>query len=70
MRGITTALTIGERIAWYRQRRGMSQEVLANFVGLLDARIEQLGADGPAADAETPAEPTEEPTEERKEEEE
>ncbi len=43
---------------------------LTNFVGLLDARIEQLGADGPAADAETPAEPTEEPTEERKEEEE
>jgi transcriptional regulator with XRE-family HTH domain len=33
MRGMTTALTIGERIAWYRQRRGMSQEVLANFVG-------------------------------------
>lgn len=43
---------------------------LTNFVGLLDARIEQLGADGPAADAETAAEPTEEPTEERKEEEE
>jgi transcriptional regulator with XRE-family HTH domain len=33
MRGMTTALTVGERIAWYRQRRGMSQEVLANFVG-------------------------------------
>ena len=30
---MTTTLTIGERIAWYRQRRGMSQEVLANFVG-------------------------------------
>ena len=33
MRGMTTRLTIGERIAWYRQRRGISQEVLANFVG-------------------------------------
>jgi transcriptional regulator with XRE-family HTH domain len=33
MRGMTTNLTIGERIAWYRRRRGMSQEVLANFVG-------------------------------------
>jgi transcriptional regulator with XRE-family HTH domain len=30
---MTTTLTVGERIAWYRQRRGMSQEVLANFVG-------------------------------------
>jgi transcriptional regulator with XRE-family HTH domain len=26
-------LTIGERIAWYRRRRGMSQEVLAGRVG-------------------------------------
>src|SRR3954454_15329963 len=33
MRGMTTTLTLGERIAWYRQRRGMSQEVLASFVG-------------------------------------
>ncbi len=28
-----TDLTIGERIAWYRRRRGMSQEVLAGRVG-------------------------------------
>lgn len=33
MRGMTTTLTIGERVAWYRQRRGMSQEVLAGLVG-------------------------------------
>lgn len=26
-------LTIGERVAWYRRRRGMSQEVLAGLVG-------------------------------------
>jgi transcriptional regulator with XRE-family HTH domain len=32
MRGMTNTLTIGERIAWYRRRRGMSQEVLAGLV--------------------------------------
>src|SRR5690606_28736413 len=29
---MTNTLTVGERIAWYRRRRGMSQEVLAGFV--------------------------------------
>lgn len=33
MRGMTTNLTIGERVAWYRRRRGISQEVLAGRVG-------------------------------------
>ncbi|MDI6098182.1 helix-turn-helix transcriptional regulator [Actinoplanes sp. NEAU-A12] len=33
MRGIGEELTVGERIAWYRRRRGMSQEVLAGIVG-------------------------------------
>lgn len=33
MRGIGEQLTVGERIAWYRRRRGMSQEVLAGMVG-------------------------------------
>ncbi|WP_267595806.1 helix-turn-helix domain-containing protein [Carbonactinospora thermoautotrophica] len=33
MRGMTETLTIGERVAWYRRRRGMSQEVLAGLVG-------------------------------------
>lgn len=33
MRGTMTKLTIGERVAWYRRRRGMSQEVLAGLVG-------------------------------------
>lgn len=33
MRGMTNSLTIGERVAWYRRRRGMSQEVLAGLVG-------------------------------------
>ena len=33
MRGMTTQFTVGERIAWYRRRRGLSQEVLAGRVG-------------------------------------
>lgn len=33
MRGIDDSLTIGERVAWYRRRRGMSQESLAGLVG-------------------------------------
>jgi transcriptional regulator with XRE-family HTH domain len=33
MRGLSDTLSMGERIAWYRQRRGMSQEVLAGLVG-------------------------------------
>lgn len=33
MRGMTDTLTIGERVAWYRRRRGMTQEVLAGLVG-------------------------------------
>jgi transcriptional regulator with XRE-family HTH domain len=32
MRGMTDTLSIGERIAWYRRRRGLSQEVLAGLV--------------------------------------
>lgn len=32
MRGMTNDLTIGERVAWYRRRRGLSQEVLAGLV--------------------------------------
>ncbi len=32
MRGMTDHLSTGERIAWYRRRRGMSQEVLAGLV--------------------------------------
>ncbi|WP_414943371.1 helix-turn-helix domain-containing protein [Amycolatopsis sp. cmx-11-32] len=30
---MTEHLTIGERVAWYRRRRGMSQEALAGLVG-------------------------------------
>ncbi|MBE1487968.1 helix-turn-helix domain-containing protein [Plantactinospora soyae] len=30
---MSSTLTIGERVAWYRRRRGLSQEVLAGLVG-------------------------------------
>ncbi|MCW3843904.1 helix-turn-helix domain-containing protein [Micromonospora yasonensis] len=33
MRPTTNTLTIGERVAWYRRRRGLSQEVLAGLIG-------------------------------------
>ena len=33
MRGMSDTLTIGERVAWYRRRRGLSQDVLAGLVG-------------------------------------
>ncbi|SDU62829.1 Helix-turn-helix domain-containing protein [Amycolatopsis marina] len=33
MRGMTDDLTIGERVAFYRQRRGLTQAVLAGLVG-------------------------------------
>src|SRR5690349_20367849 len=33
MRGMTDRLGIGERVKWYRLRRGLSQEVLADRVG-------------------------------------
>lgn len=30
---MTDRLTLGERIAWYRRRRGLSQEVVAGLIG-------------------------------------
>lgn len=33
MRGMTETLSSGERVAWYRRRRGIPQEVLAGLVG-------------------------------------
>lgn len=33
MRGAPVQLTIGERVSWYRRRRGLSQRVLADLVG-------------------------------------
>ena len=39
MRGLADTLSVGERIAWYRHRRGMSQQVLA---GLVDRTVDWL----------------------------
>jgi transcriptional regulator with XRE-family HTH domain len=39
MRGLADTLSIGERIAWYRHRRGMSQQVLA---GMVDRTVDWL----------------------------
>lgn len=33
MRGMTDSMTVGERVGWYRRRRGLTQEVLAGLVG-------------------------------------
>ena len=33
MRGYDAGLTVGERVAWARRQRGLSQEVLAGLVG-------------------------------------
>src|SRR5512133_233512 len=33
MRGMTDTLSIGQRVRWYRIRRGLSQEALAGLVG-------------------------------------
>jgi len=33
MRGMTDTLSIGQRVRWYRVRRGLSQEALAGLVG-------------------------------------
>src|SRR6266480_8121506 len=33
VRGLTDNMTIGQRVAFYRRRRGLSQEVLAGLVG-------------------------------------
>ncbi|WP_330232794.1 helix-turn-helix domain-containing protein [Nocardia sp. NBC_00508] len=39
---MTQDLTIGERVAWYRRRRGMSQEVLAGLVGRTEDWISKV----------------------------
>lgn len=42
MKGATVELTIGERISWYRRRRGISQKVLAEFVGHTEDWLNKL----------------------------
>lgn len=48
MRGMTYSITIGERVALHRRRRGLSQEVLAGLVGRTEdwlSKIENNRAD-------------------------
>ncbi|WP_040785469.1 helix-turn-helix domain-containing protein [Nocardia pneumoniae] len=42
---MTEDLTIGERVAWYRRRRGMSQGVLAGLVGRTDDWVGKIEND-------------------------
>jgi len=43
MRGAGDQLSIGERIAFYRRRRGLSQAVLANLVGRSEDWLSKIG---------------------------
>jgi transcriptional regulator with XRE-family HTH domain len=42
MKGVSNALTIGERVAHYRRRRGLSQVTLAHLVGRTESWIEKI----------------------------
>lgn len=42
MRGMTNGLTLGERVAWYRRRRGMSQTVLAGSVNRTEDWVSKI----------------------------
>ena len=42
MKGATNHLTPGEKVAYYRRRRGMSQTVLAGLVGKTTSWIEKI----------------------------
>ena len=42
MRGLGQDMTIGERVAWYRTRRGLTQEVLAGMVGRTDDWLSKI----------------------------
>ena len=42
MRGMTDGMTIGQRVAFYRKRRGLSQEVLAGLVGKTDEWLRKV----------------------------
>lgn len=45
MRGMTDDMTIGQRVAFYRTRRGMSQEVLAGLVGKTEEWLRKIEND-------------------------
>jgi transcriptional regulator with XRE-family HTH domain len=45
MRGMTDGMTIGERVAFYRQRRGLTQSVLAGLVGCTEDWLRKVEHD-------------------------
>jgi transcriptional regulator with XRE-family HTH domain len=42
MRGVSNAMTVGERVAYYRRRRGLSQVTLAGLVGRTESWVEKI----------------------------
>jgi transcriptional regulator with XRE-family HTH domain len=42
MKGVSNAMTIGERVAYYRRRRGLSQVTLAELVGRTESWVEKI----------------------------
>lgn len=50
MRGATNHLTPGERVAYYRKRRGMTQETLAGLVGRTVSWVEKIESGRAALD--------------------
>jgi hypothetical protein len=45
MRGTGDQLSVGERIAFYRRRRGLSQAVLADLVGRTEDWLSKIDAE-------------------------
>ncbi len=42
MKGVSNPMTIGERVAYYRRRRGLSQVTLADLVGRTESWVEKI----------------------------
>jgi transcriptional regulator with XRE-family HTH domain len=42
MKGASNAMTVGERVAYYRRRRGLSQVTLAGLVGRTESWVEKI----------------------------
>lgn len=42
MRGTSNAMTVGERVAYYRRRRGLSQVVLAGLTGRTESWVQKV----------------------------
>jgi transcriptional regulator with XRE-family HTH domain len=42
VKGVSNSLTIGERVAYYRRRRGLSQVTLSELVGRTESWLEKV----------------------------